>query len=109
MQSPHPRVVVVTTMLAALLVGPSAVSQPIQPLGIARPVPPAAPADVAEAPPEATKTPSGLAWKVLSKPRGTTHPGAHDKVTLNFTGWTPQGEVHRQLDPRRRALVVLDG
>ncbi len=89
-----PRVVGVTTILAALLFGPSAaVSQPIQPLGSERPVAPAAPADVAEAPPQATKTPSGLAWKVLSKARGTTHPGAHDKVTINFTGWAPNGEV----------------
>jgi FKBP-type peptidyl-prolyl cis-trans isomerase len=93
MLSPHPRVVAATTVLAALLFGPSAVSQPIQPLGSTRPVAPAAPADVAEAPPQATKTPSGLAWKVLSKPKGTTQPGAHDKVTINFTGWTPEGEV----------------
>jgi FKBP-type peptidyl-prolyl cis-trans isomerase len=89
-----PRVVAVTTLLAALFVGPRAAEcQPIQPLGSERPVAPAAPADVAEAPPQATKTPSGLAWKVLSKPRGTTHPGAHDKVTINFTGWAPDGEV----------------
>jgi FKBP-type peptidyl-prolyl cis-trans isomerase len=83
----------VTIGFAALLVGPVALSQPIEPLGSARPVAPAAPADVAEAPPQATKTPSGLAWKVLSKAKGTTHPGAHDKVTINFTGWTPEGEV----------------
>jgi FKBP-type peptidyl-prolyl cis-trans isomerase len=93
MLSPYPRVLAVTMTLAAPLVTPSAVAQPIQPLGSARPVAPAAPPDVAEAPPQATKTSSGLAWKVLSKPRGTTHPGAHDKVSLNFTGWTPQGEV----------------
>ena len=88
-----PRVVAATTILAALSFGPSAVAQPIQPLGSERPVAPAAPADVAEAPPQATKTPSGLAWKVLSKPRGTAHPGAHDKVTINFTGWAPDGET----------------
>jgi peptidylprolyl isomerase len=34
-----------------------------------------------------------LAWKVLLKAEGTTHPGPHDKVILNFTGWTPEGEV----------------
>jgi peptidylprolyl isomerase len=70
-----------------------AVSQPIQPLGSARPVAPEAPPDVAEAPPQAAKAPSGLAWKVLSKGKGTTHPGPHDKVILNFTGWTPEGEI----------------
>ena len=90
----HPRLAMaVTTVLAALFVGPVAVSQPIEPLGSARPAAPAAPADVAEAPPQATKTPSGLAWKVLSKAKGTTHPGANDKVIINFTAWTPEGAV----------------
>jgi FKBP-type peptidyl-prolyl cis-trans isomerase len=83
----------VTTVLAALLIGPVAVSQPIEPLVRVRPAAPGAPPDVAEAPPEATKAPSGLAWKVLSKGNGTTHPGLHDKVILNFTGWTPEGDV----------------
>jgi len=83
----------VTTVLAALLVGRAAVSQPIEPLGSTRPSAPAAPADVAEAPPQATKTQSGLAWKILSKAKGTTRPGPHDKVIVNFTGWTPEGEV----------------
>ncbi|HET6279798.1 MAG TPA: FKBP-type peptidyl-prolyl cis-trans isomerase [Polyangia bacterium] len=93
MWSYPPTVFLVTTVLAALLVGPVAVSQPIQPLGSARPVAPAAPPDVAEAPPQAARAPSGLAWKVLSKGKGATHPGPHDKVILNITGWTPEGEV----------------
>jgi len=82
-----------TTILAALLTGPIAAAQPIEPLGRARPSAPAAPADVAAAPEDATKTASGLAWKVLTKPRGTTHPGPSDKVSINFTGWTPAGEL----------------
>jgi peptidylprolyl isomerase len=82
-----------TTILAALLTAPIAAAQPIEPLGRTRPTAPAAPTDVAEAPADATKTASGLAWKVLTKPRGTTHPGPNDKVTINFTGWTPEGEV----------------
>jgi peptidylprolyl isomerase len=81
------------TILAALLAGSIAAAQPIEPLGRARPAAPSAPADVAEPPADATKTASGLAWKVLAKPRGTTHPGPNDKVTINFTGWTPAGEV----------------
>src|SRR6185295_15917015 len=93
MPSNCPTVFAVTTGLAALLVGAVAASQPIEPLGRARPVAPEAPSDVAEAPPQATRTPSGLAWKVLSKAKGTTHPGPHDKVIVNFTGWTPEGEV----------------
>ncbi|HEX3695695.1 MAG TPA: FKBP-type peptidyl-prolyl cis-trans isomerase [Polyangia bacterium] len=82
-----------TTVLAALLVGPVAVSQPIEPLVSARPVAPGAPPDVAEAPPQATKAPNGLAWKILSKGNGAAHPGLHDKVILNFTGWTPEGDL----------------
>jgi FKBP-type peptidyl-prolyl cis-trans isomerase len=89
-------VFVVTTVLAALLIGPPAASQPIEPLARARPTVPPAPADVAEAPREAAKTASGLAWKVLLKGKGqggSANPGPHDKVILDFTGWTPEGEV----------------
>jgi peptidylprolyl isomerase len=80
-------------LLAALLLAPLARSQPIEPLRSAGPVAPAAPADVAEPPPAATRTTSGLGWKLLSKGQGTAHPGAHDKVILAFTGWTPEGDV----------------
>jgi FKBP-type peptidyl-prolyl cis-trans isomerase len=88
-----PSPLAVTTFLAALLVGPMAASQPIEPLGRPRPAAPAAPSDVADAPPEATRTASGLAWKLLRKGKGAASPGAHDKVSLSFTGWTPGGEV----------------
>jgi FKBP-type peptidyl-prolyl cis-trans isomerase len=92
---PYPRsAFAVTTVLAALSVSPMAASQPIEPLGrSARPAAPAAPSDVAEAPPQATKTPSGLAWKLLSKGKGTTQPAPNDKVIVNFTAWSPDGEV----------------
>ena len=87
-------VLVVTTVFAALLAGPMAASQPIEPLPRVRPVAPPAPPDVAEAPAQATKTPSGLAWKLLSKaPGAAARPGPHDKVTINFTAWTAEGEV----------------
>ena len=84
---------VVASSLAALLTGSIAASQPIEPLGSARPVAPAAPPDVAEAPAQATKTASGLAWKLLVKGQGTEHPGPHDKVTVSFTGWKADGEI----------------
>ena len=83
----------VTTLSVVLALGPLAAAQPIEPLGSARPAAPPAPADVAEPPPQATKTASGLAWKVLSKGHGTTQPGPHDKVSIAFTAWTPDGEV----------------
>src|SRR5450432_2095339 len=89
--SPH--VLATTTLLAALLTGSLAASQPIEPLQNARQVAPSAPPDVAEAPAGATKGASGLAWRVLSKAQGTARPGPHDRVIVTFTGWTPEGEV----------------
>lgn len=93
MRLPSARVVAQSTLLALVLIGSAAVSQPIEPLQSARPAAPPAPADVAEAPASAARTASGLAWKPLAKAQGTAHPGPHDKVTINFTGWTPDGEV----------------
>jgi peptidylprolyl isomerase len=81
-----------TTLLVALSTAP-AMSQPIEPLQSARPAAPPAPPDVAEAPAQAAKSASGLAWRILSKGQGTAHPGPHDKVIVTFTGWTPEGEV----------------
>jgi peptidylprolyl isomerase len=70
-----------------------AAAQPIEPLPSARPDLPPPPADVGDAPAQATRTESGLAWKLLSKAQGGAHPGPHDKVTIAFTGWTSAGEV----------------
>jgi peptidylprolyl isomerase len=52
---------------------------------------PPAPADVGSAPPDATKTPSGLASKVILAGSGTAHPGPTDKVKVNYTGWKKDG------------------
>ena len=93
MPSLRPAASIVITLSAALLIGSTASSQPIEPLQSARPVLPPAPADVAEAPAQATRTASGLAWKSLGKGEGTAHPGAHDKVSIVFTAWTPEGDV----------------
>jgi peptidylprolyl isomerase len=89
----RPRALATTTLLAALAIGPVALSQPIEPLQNTRPEAPPAPFDVAQAPAQAAKSESGLAWKVLAKGRGSEHPGAHDKVMVTFTAWTPEGEV----------------
>jgi peptidylprolyl isomerase len=86
-------VLVVAGFLAPLLTVSVAAAQPIEPLGSARPVAPSAPPDVAEAPAQAARTSSGLAWKLLTKGQGTEHPGPHDKVTVIFTGWKVDGEV----------------
>jgi peptidylprolyl isomerase len=52
-----------------------------------------APADVAAAPADARKTKSGLASKVLTPGIGKDHPGTHDRVKVNYTGWTADGRM----------------
>ncbi|MDP9034707.1 MAG: FKBP-type peptidyl-prolyl cis-trans isomerase [Myxococcota bacterium] len=52
-----------------------------------------APADVAAPPADAAKTASGLASKVLVAGTGKDHPGATDKVKVDYTGWTKSGEM----------------
>ncbi|MCU0305684.1 MAG: FKBP-type peptidyl-prolyl cis-trans isomerase [Thermoanaerobaculales bacterium] len=57
------------------------------------PDPPATPADVAAPPADAKATPSGLASKVLAAGDGTAHPDPWDIVTVNYTGWTTDGQM----------------
>jgi FKBP-type peptidyl-prolyl cis-trans isomerase len=52
-----------------------------------------APEDVAAPPAAATKTASGLAYKVLQKGTGKEHPAAADIVTVGYTGWTTDGKM----------------
>ncbi|HUL73316.1 MAG TPA: FKBP-type peptidyl-prolyl cis-trans isomerase [Vicinamibacterales bacterium] len=52
-----------------------------------------APPDVAAPPADALRTPSGLASKVLSIGVGTVHPGLQSSVTVNYTGWTADGQM----------------
>ena len=54
--------------------------------------PPAVPADVAAPPADAIKTKSGLASKVLKPGTGTTHPKSSSTVTVQYSGWTPDGK-----------------
>jgi peptidylprolyl isomerase len=56
-------------------------------------VAPAAPKDVAAPPADASKTGSGLASKILVKGKGGPHPGAYDRVTVHYTGWTTAGRM----------------
>jgi FKBP-type peptidyl-prolyl cis-trans isomerase len=60
---------------------------PPQPAGIP------APADVAAAPADAKVTASGLATKVLTPGKGKDHPGATDRVKVDYTGWTTDGKM----------------
>lgn len=52
-----------------------------------------APPDVAAPPADAQRTPSGIAYKVLEKGEGTRHPTTTSKVTVDYTGWTTDGEM----------------
>lgn len=51
-----------------------------------------APADVAEAPADAVRTPSGLAYKVLRKaPEDARQASTMSTVVAHYTGWTTDG------------------
>ncbi len=52
-----------------------------------------APDDVAAPPADATKTASGLAYKVLQKGTGTEHPTATSVVKVHYSGWTTDGKM----------------
>ena len=54
--------------------------------------PPAAPPDVAAPPPDAEKSASGLATKVLQKGTGTARPDTQEMVVVHYTGWTTDGK-----------------
>jgi FKBP-type peptidyl-prolyl cis-trans isomerase len=60
---------------------------------IAGMVPEPAPPDVAAVPADAKKTKSGLAWKAIAPGTGKDRPNAWDKVTVQYTGWTTNGEM----------------
>ncbi len=51
-----------------------------------------APADVAAVPATASKTPSGLAYRVIKPGTGTKHPVAANQVTVDYSGWTLDGK-----------------
>lgn len=61
-------------------------------LGNVDPVP--APSDVATVPPNANKTASGLAYRVIKKANaGGGYPSAKSVITIDYSGWTPDGKL----------------
>ena len=52
-----------------------------------------APEDVAEAPADATRTESGLAYRVVKAGTGSAHPSATDRVEVHYTGWQTDGNT----------------
>ncbi len=57
------------------------------------PPPIPAPPDVAAAPADATKTESGLMYKVLTPGEGAVKPEATSRVMVHYTGWTTDGKM----------------
>ncbi len=53
----------------------------------------AAPADVAQAPLDAARTPSGVWHKVMKAGTGTQRPTDDDTVVVHYTGWTTDGKM----------------
>jgi peptidylprolyl isomerase len=82
-------------LLALAASGGDAAADSGAPSPLAQNAPPAVPAppDVAAPPADASKTPSGLATKVLSKGTGTFHPSKDDVVVVHYTGWKADGTM----------------
>jgi peptidylprolyl isomerase len=57
------------------------------------PSPTAPPPDVAAAPPDAKKTASGLAYRVLRPGKGGARPVRTSRVTVHYSGWTTDGKL----------------
>jgi FKBP-type peptidyl-prolyl cis-trans isomerase len=57
------------------------------------PSPAKAPDDVRAVPGDATKTASGLAYKILTPGTGTRHPTSTATVVVNYSGWTAEGKL----------------
>jgi peptidylprolyl isomerase len=57
------------------------------------PKPPPVPTDVKAPPPNAKKTASGLAYRVLTPGAGATRPTPSSTVTVHYTGWTTDGKM----------------
>jgi FKBP-type peptidyl-prolyl cis-trans isomerase len=51
------------------------------------------PIDVAAPPPDALRTSTGLAYRVLASGTGGRHPHAGSRVVVNYTGWTTDGTI----------------
>jgi peptidylprolyl isomerase len=64
-------------------------AEPDKPKPRGKQVPP--PEDVAAAPSDATKTASGLAYKILQKGTGDATPSPNDSVKVLMTGWSIDG------------------
>lgn len=69
-----------------------------------------APSDVASIPETANKTASGLAYRVIKKGSGTGHPTLQSVITIDYSGWTPDGKLFDSSITRGdKAVFPLNG
>jgi peptidylprolyl isomerase len=69
-----------------------------------------APPDVKAPPDDATKTTTGLAYKVLRPGTGSRRPAAWSRVIVHYTGWTTDGKMFDSSVARGApATLDLDG
>ena len=77
----------VPLLVCALFAACSSLERPPEPPAI--PAPP----DVAAAPADAQRTPTNLAYKILTPGSGTRHPRPNSEVTVHYTGWSTDGKM----------------
>jgi peptidylprolyl isomerase len=64
-----------------------------------------APEDVQRPPADATRTGSGLSYKILKRGTGTRHPESTSSVTVNYSGWTTDGKLFDSSYARREPIT----
>jgi peptidylprolyl isomerase len=102
------RVFETIVIVAALTVAACSGTPPSSESGSTPSIP--APPDVAAAPADAIRTPTGLASKVLSPGTGTRHPRPNSQVVVHYTGWTTDGKMFDSSVTRGQpASFSLDG
>jgi peptidylprolyl isomerase len=67
---------------------------------------PATPKDLVKPPKDATKTTSGLVYKVLTKGTGKDHPGPTSRVSVQYSGWTKDGKLFDSSIPRGAPITL---
>jgi FKBP-type peptidyl-prolyl cis-trans isomerase len=70
---------------------------------------PSKPLDLAAPPATAQRMPSGVVIEVLNPGTGTTHPKMESRVTLNYSGWGPDGTLLESTVISGHAAAVLVG
>jgi peptidylprolyl isomerase len=64
------------------------------------------PPDINGPPPDARRTSSGLAYKVLRPGTGARNPGPSDRITVHYSGWTTNGRLFDSSITRGEPLTL---